>query len=380
MFNLQDIMIPVCSALPSSKLLPDYYSMAAPLDQLLNSSNVLVLLSLLFLCLSLYSLVTEVKEARAFTKDSLCESTISSAKPDNLKDDPTEVIELRVICVAKGPPDHECLKLKVVSPELTTISPLVIEDSKPIISKNDSSSSTNSEYINESDCTTLAPEDKRKLSYAIWYMRWNLTDQEIQSLNYSEKARRFSQLKTFDEVKKDPDEHHKHEDVEVFGNEPSSHPLDFQSDEIISLDGINDCKVTYESQSPKIPIPMNFLSDLVTQSNQIDVFQFQMDMLMLKINSILTSSFLKEILVKRQLNSPLQSQRYYKQPPFISHCLISFQKLKLKMINNHQEGGDLNWSIIENENNRELSAKQKNNIQAAHLAYLKVKLVNNDNN
>ena len=50
------------------------------------------------------------------------------------------------------------------------------------------------------------------------------------------------------------------------------------------------------------------------------------------------------------------------------------------MINNHQEGGDLNWSIIENENNRELSAKQKNNIQAAHLAYLKVKLVNNDNN
>ena len=372
MFNLQDIMIPVCSALPSSKLLPDYYSMAAPLDQLLNSSNVLVLLSLLFLCLSLYSLVTEVKEARAFTKDSLCESTISSDKPDNLNDDSTEVIELRVICVAKGPSDHECLTLKVMSPELTTISPLVIEDSKPIISKNDSSSSANSEYINESDCTTLAPEDKRKLSYAIWYMRWNLTDQEIQSLNYSEKARRFYQLKTFDEVKKDPDEHHKHEDVEVFGNEPSSHPLDFQSDEIISLDGINDCKVTYESQSPKIPIPMNFLSDLVTQSNQIDVFQFQMDML--KMNSILTSSFLKEILVKRQLNSPLQSQRYYKQPPLISYWFMPFQKLKVKLINNHQEGRDLNWSIIENENNRKSLAKLKNHIQAAHLAYLKVNI------
>lgn len=193
------------------------------------------------------------------------------------------------------------LETQVQSPKLRTITPLITEDYK----------------LRDSD-PLIQESTKKPFEY---YLKWQLPVEEIECLTYTEKSQRFYHLTTFGECA----EAKEAEPPEIILELERVEPVKEQETKFI-------CAVpviqTYKKPSPitQKNIPMNLLSDLIHQANQIDTCHFQM--VLLKMNSIFVCSFLKEqknaLALKRSkvlghLNAHYQtSTANYRKNPFIS--------------------------------------------------------------
>lgn len=117
------------------------------------------------------------------------------------------------------------------------------------------------------------PEQKEKKPFE-YYLRWDLPMDELDELTYAEKYRRFYLLNTFGESKKEPEKTIEAVQAE---NIHQPHPLELVK-------------------------PMNLISDLVHQANQIDIPKFQVHLL--KLNHQLTQSYLKRLELRKFDASP----------------------------------------------------------------------------
>lgn len=121
------------------------------------------------------------------------------------------------------------------------------------------------------DTIKVSDNDKKPFE---WYLRWDLPHGELEKLTYSEKARRFYHLSNFGEVF-----------IEVEPPEAIELTEDHQDP---------DTEILKQPELLKQPIvPVNQLSDLVKQANQVNVPQTQMHLL--KLNSLLNCSFLNRL-------------------------------------------------------------------------------------
>ena len=257
MFKLQDILVPICPAspTPTSMCLIQYSSLSiAPLDKVSCSPDVLAILSLFLFCFALYSLATEVIESSA-SSNSKSFVTLYLYFND-LDEDENEIDESPVVLVHK-------------------IAPLILDDCSP-----DNQMNFNLYRIDPVQNTAIIENPCH------WYLRRNLSDQEIESLNYSEKARRFYHLTKF-------------------------------SDEF-SGDFVDDFQVVQLYHEPE-RIPMKLLSDSEWINRCRKAVKFKV---------IFAFSFLNNQKGQRQLNrltSPLQCLRIHQN-------LLIYSWVLLKMI------------------------------------------------
>lgn len=141
---------------------------------------------------------------------------------------------------------------------------------------------------------------------AKWYLRWDLSSEELESLSYSEKVRRFfilSNCMKRNDLVIEPSEPPEIESQE--GEESFSHDRDGDHDKIDDNDENNDIQIKVHQQMIRpieSPKPINCLSSIISKSNSINIPQFQIDLL--KMNQSLTLSLTSRLEAKKFDYSP----------------------------------------------------------------------------
>ena len=122
-------------------------------------------------------------------------------------------------------------------------------------------------HVDAKQASSAPPLEKKPFEY---YLRWDLSMDELGQLSYSEKCRRFYLLSKYGEVKQE-------------AKPPGTSRL--------------------KELPPEPAKPMNLISDLVQQANSIDISDFQVQLL--KLNHQLVQSHLKRIgMIKFNFSPP----------------------------------------------------------------------------
>ena len=163
---------------------------------------------------------------------------------------------------------------QISSPQMSTIEPLIqgLKEEPTISTACDPSAS------------------KRQAKPFHWFLRWNLPDEDLQLLTYSEKACRFYLLSNFGEAKEPAVE------VQLLIKEEEERS-------VVSYQAQEKGQELYQEPEPpedeiftllphhrKHLLPLNFLSDLINQTVDISVFQ----VILLRLNHELTRSVIKK--------------------------------------------------------------------------------------
>ena len=178
-----------------------------------------------------------------------------------------------------------------------------------------------------------------------YFLKWNLSMEELEKLTYAEKSRRFYHLEKHGEAKmyQDPPEE-QFKDVQISSGKQEQ-PPEFDTNEYAHFDQepltnqtefiINTCgKVLLDEDPNDAAInkkPLNILSELVKLANNIDISSIQMNLL--KMNSLLTCSLLKETYSKRFKINLTEILKLSFNPSSTSNIKYNFKEsIKYKML------------------------------------------------
>ena len=367
MFNLNLIMTPICftSSTPSTVISALISSGGGSVEKLFNSANVLMLLTVLFIIFVIYSLATEIKLLRPLNASKIYQTILTDSC------DPIETKAIIIVSFSSikrpfesdVPQDYTSPKNKITklvisavfeefmpmnfvfSPEFNFCFPdptppnhdcitLVKDDDN----EDDQRDAKQDTQVHSEFAQTSEVQEKKTFN---WYLRWDLPDEELENLSYSEKTRRFYHLSTFGEFALPAEE-----------EASEAQPRRFQLED-------NKIFTTGNSRTSDIVITgnrsaSNLILDLALHVHRIDIPKFQVELL--KCNILFICGFLKT-----QKRKFLQQQfsriffnphvaRYYKKPFSygIEPPKLELLKLRIKpqLYNSKKEVDDIVLSGI----------------------------------
>lgn len=174
----------------------------------------------------------------------------------------------------------------------------------------------------------LAPREEVE-----WFMRWDLTVDELASLSYSQKARRFYVLTTTKESEVIQLNKNVNSNANVLDAQLIQSPEPPEPNTMIKMD------LTLEFKHPIIK-PMNILSELVAAADRIDINAHQI--YLLRRNHELTISFIEKQMsliktIKKKKRLTPNGKRSYKQNWLNSNSERSDKKLATKNGKKHSK-------------------------------------------
>lgn len=304
---------PFCPASPSTAVLYVTLNPVAALIQLVDSTTVLILLSITFMCFTVYSIVTDIS-------DIIATSSKAVESQDHTKDSQVaNNLEYEDSLVANTVAYKDLEDQEGQTAPLSLKRRLELENDKvarkisKLLIKNDFAfASVFQDFLPKgfcfgSDFKFPEPEKATELKDVAelevkqttkspfeWYLRWTLPKEELEKLTYAEKARRYYHLTTFGEPA----------EVEAIND-------------TVNQDVIIPSKPKQKQKNNYRVIPMNLSLVLANQANLSDILQIQMQIL--KMNSKFICSFLKTLklkFIKGHLNNfdPLKGLKYYRKP------------------------------------------------------------------